>query len=102
MYFNDTLNLLTVSEKDAGMGYTKKCFRKYGEPFAVDRQPYSPEMARKEYGLDDSGARLRCYTKRKGLTDGDYVRLGNGDKFVILLVTEWERHTELILGVFKE
>jgi hypothetical protein len=105
MYVNAVLVKVSPSSADAGMGYKKRLFRKVGAEFAVDMQPYSPEMARKAYGLEDAGVVWRCFGSVRGLKAGDYVRVESGavpkEKYVLLLVHEWEGHTELVLGVFK-
>lgn len=101
MYTNDSLTKLSVSEKDAGMGYKQKIFRKTGLTFPVDKQPYSAVMAKKEYGLGDEGIKWRCYTQKKGLANGDYVQCGK-ERYVVLLVNDWENHSEIVLGVFKD
>lgn len=101
MFTNNSLIKLKTINKDTGMGYSGKGFRKTFLTFPVDLQPYSSELARKEYGLSAEGIKWRCYTQKKGLVNGDYVQCGV-ERYVVLLVNDWENHSEIILGVFKD
>lgn len=100
MFLNNTLTRVIPKEIDIGMGYTKLEMTPTYDIYDTDRQPYSPQLARKQYGLSDDGVRYRCFTTKKGLKAGDYVAC-EGLFYLVLLANDWENHTEIILGVFK-
>jgi len=100
MQYNDMLIRVKIHERNTGMGYTKKSFRKTGDIYKVDKQPYSPELAKKQYGLSDENIKYRCFTEKQGLKAGDYVSC-KSLFYLVLLAHDWDKHSELILGAFK-
>lgn len=101
MYLNSVLTKLDKQEIDTGMGYNAPVFIETEEEYHVDRQPYSASLARKQYGLTEEGVIYRAFTQKKGLKTGDYVKCA-GDIFVVMLVNDWENHSEIVLGVAKD
>jgi len=109
MFTNAVLTRVSPSARDEGSGYKKLLFRKVGEPFAVDMQPFFPGLGadgkKTAHGLDTGNVQYRCYTLQRGIKRGDYVRVESGaapkEKFLVTEVNEWENHTRLILEVFK-
>ena len=101
MFLNNTLTKVEMTETDAGMGYKKKAFVETTDIYPVDRQPYSPGLAKKQYGLSEDGIMFRCFTEKAGLKTGDYITCDNAF-FIVLLAHDWENHSEIVLGVFKD
>jgi len=101
MYVNGVLTRLEITEKDAGMGYIEREYTSSGETYPVDLQPYSKELAKKDYGLSEEGVVYRCFTEKRGLVLGDYVSSGD-IPYHVLFVHDWENHSEIILGLIKD
>jgi len=103
MFVNGAFYKEHVTFRDGeGEGYGKATYRRTGEPFLADAQPYSPAAAKREYGLNDDSVRYKAFTVRRSLKTGDYVRYTKTrEHLVVLMVHEWENHTQLILGAVK-
>jgi hypothetical protein len=104
MYFNTALIRLKPTETEAGMGYVNRTFDiKDGRSVRCDKQPYSSEAAKKEYGLDVSNVMWRVFIQPKhNIAVGDFLRfIAEETVYTVVMAHRWENHTELVLATVK-